>query len=102
VFVAVARAYIHDLNFATPKFVGFSPFTGVLAGRVTDSQVSNVSVTGGSMFTNNISKVGGLMGACAWSQGDESRPALAVRSSDWVGGLIGETFECAINRSFTL
>src|SRR6185503_15247025 len=37
-----------------------------------------------------------------FSQVDESRTDLDVRASTWVGGLIGQTDNCAISRSFVL
>jgi hypothetical protein len=101
-FTSASAAYIHDLNFLNPHLELFDAYTGVLAGQIGDSRVSNVSVTGGSMYTNNISRVGGLFGSCGFTEVSECRTALHVRSSDWVGGLIGEAYGCSIARSFSL
>jgi hypothetical protein len=101
-FAELSAAFVHDLNFVNPHFDSFNSPTGVLAGQLTDSQVSAVSVRGGSIFMNNIEQVGGLAGSCNFSQVDECHTALTVRASNKVGGLIGQAENCAISRSFTL
>jgi hypothetical protein len=101
-FGAVSGASVSDLNLVNAHLEGFSSATGVLAGQLNDAQVTNVSVSGGSIYANGTSYVGGLAGTCNFSQVDESRTAIRLRASDWLGGLIGIADDCFISRSFTL
>jgi hypothetical protein len=101
-FQLISASHIKDLHFEDPYFDGFNSFTGVLAGQITESQVDNVSVTGGSMFTNGSSEVGGLVGGCVWTQLEEIRTSFHVRSSGSVGGVLGAAENCHIWRSFSL
>jgi hypothetical protein len=101
-FQQVGASVVENLHFEDPHFEGFNPFTGVLAGQLNESLVVNVSITGGSMFTNNIAAVGGLAGGCLWSQIEEIRSSLHVRSSESVGGVLGIAENCPIARSVVL
>lgn len=91
---------VRNLRFENPKFRYFNGLTGVLAGEAFDSTVSNVSVTGGSMFVNNNSWVGGLVGHCALTSITESFTNFDIRASGVVGGLVGLGEYCTIYRSF--
>ena len=99
-FGSVGAANIKNLRFENVNFADLGSATGALAGEAFESTINNVSVTGGSIYANNLSYVGGLIGHCVWTELRESFTSLHVRSSDVVGGLVGLGENCHMSRSF--
>jgi hypothetical protein len=101
-FARAVASLVQNVHFEDVNFRGFNSETGVLAGQFYDGSIANVTVVGADMFTDNASHVGGLVGTCGWSEIKESYTSIDLRASDRVGGLVGESFECVIHRSFAL
>lgn len=102
-FSDLVAADVRNVRFEDPYFFDVAFHTGVVAGQArVGSILQNVSVFGGSMYTNGNGRMGGLVGLCEGASVAESRTSLDVQASESVGGLIGWADNCSISRSFVL